>query len=475
MSTKSRFEINAALFIRSGERTTTKFANTENIRSAKELADASGHQLAIYEKNGELIVIRRTAKGWSTKHYLHLEDADQFNVTFGDQSDTLIITHPDQASYYNIDLAKGKINMVFNKPGTGRRIHEVLVAAAEARGKAYVRALLGVEEAIHPSTHDENEAGEATTAQALAAADAEITADQTKKIWTPNEIAEIKDKANRFVESCRVEIEEMTLNALAKPNGYAVIRVDTERKSSRDREGNRTSYTEILATLYATESVDQVAQDKLDDADADYVLLDRVEHILDDEDEEDIEATSSAVTEAEERLVKSLLTDGYAGEELAQAQSVRVYFPYYDETYVRGENGFEEYDEELAQLETDAEIAEIKDKANRFVESCLVESNEMALNALVNEALFIFEALSRIDKDAVKDLVHKVLKVHGAIALIWDTSDVLEKYPSLTEEEARAVLEHCEARYECDLGMTHSDIENAVERLHPDYDKRAQA
>ena len=130
-------------------------------------------------------------------------------------------------------------------------------------------------------------------------------------------------------------------NIIAKTNSLAVIRVDIDRKSSRDREGNRTSYTEILATLYATESVDQVAQDKLDDADADYVLLDRVEHILDDEDEEDIEATSSAVTEAEERLVKSLLTDGYAGEELAQAQSVRVYFPYYDETYVRGENGFE--------------------------------------------------------------------------------------------------------------------------------------
>ena len=228
MSTKSRFEINAAAFIGSGERTTTKFPVAEYIRFSKGLADVSGHQLAIYEKNGDIFVIRRTAKGWSTKHYLHLEDADQFNVTYGEQPDTLIITHPDREGYYNIDLAKGKINMVYGKPGTGRRIHEVLVAAAEARGKAYVRALLGVEEAIHPSTQDENEAGEATTAQALAAADAQELAQGN---MTDAEIAEIKDKANRFVESCLVESNEMALNALVNEALFifeALSRIDKD-------------------------------------------------------------------------------------------------------------------------------------------------------------------------------------------------------------------------------------------------------
>ena len=67
------------------------------------------------------------------------------------------------------------------------------------------------------------------------------------------------------------------------------------------------------------------------------MLLGGVEHILDEDEDEDIEATSSAVTEAEEQLVKNMLTD----DVLAQAQSVRVYFPYPDETYSRGENGFE--------------------------------------------------------------------------------------------------------------------------------------
>ena len=87
--------------------------------------------------------------------------------------------HPDCEGYYNIDLAKGKINMVCDKPQTGRRIHEVLVAAAEAWGKAYAQALLTGVEAIHPliTTQDENEVGEPTTAQALAAADAQELAE----------------------------------------------------------------------------------------------------------------------------------------------------------------------------------------------------------------------------------------------------------------------------------------------------------
>ena len=301
MSTKSTFETTAAAFIGSGERSTTKFPVAKNIWFAMDLADASGHQLAIFKEDDEIIVIRRSAKSWSTKPVLCLEDLDQFNkfnVTFGDQPDTLIITEPYWEGYYNIDLAKGKINMILDKPETGSRIQKVLDAAAEATaeawGKAYAQALLEGVEAIHPliTTQDENEVGEPTTARA----------------FTAEELAEINDKANRFIESCRAEAEEMTLNALA------------------------------------------------------------------------------------------------------------------------------------------------------------------------NEALFIFEALSRIDKDAVQDLVHKVLKVHGAIALIWDTSDVLEEYPALTEEEARAVLEHCEALavFEDSEATVWFSLQNAVEVLHPDYDKRAQ-
>ena len=273
-----------------------------------------------------------------------------------------------------------------------------------------------------PTTQDENEEGEPTTAQALAAADAQelaelnpdalyelIISEDTEEgdkrrafsatlyvpeahdervpditpageygcgdCWmvtftVPKKVANVSGKMYhadatlvrasgvpqefiryKFLDGCEASMPKFSalphvkkageaMN-LAETNSLAVIRVDIDRKSSRDRDGNRTSYTEILATLYTPQSVDQVAQDKLDDADGDYVLLDRIEHILDDEDEEDIEATSSAVTEAEERLVKSILTDGVLDGYLAQAQSVRVYFPYYDETYVRGENGFE--------------------------------------------------------------------------------------------------------------------------------------
>ena len=122
---------------------------------------------------------------------------------------------------------------------------------------------------------------------------------------------------------------------------YAVIQIDNGDKSVRLRGGYQRDYTEVLATLYKPENVDQDTQDKLEDADGDLVALNLVYNILDDEDEDDIEATSDAIVEAEDELIETMLKDEF-GKLLAQAQFVQVIFEDRNpETYVRTETCFE--------------------------------------------------------------------------------------------------------------------------------------
>lgn len=64
--------------------------------------------------------------------------------------------------------------------------------------------------------------------------------------------------------------------------------------------------------------------------------------------------------------------------------------------------------------------------------------------------------------------VHDLLAEQHAIALIWDSEQVRNHYPHLTEEQAWDVLQECERHYKGEEGLNWDDIAETVMRLHPE-------
>ena len=63
--------------------------------------------------------------------------------------------------------------------------------------------------------------------------------------------------------------------------------------------------------------------------------------------------------------------------------------------------------------------------------------------------------------------VHELLKHRHQIAVIWSIEDVQGVRPDLTDDQAWAVLQECDRRHDCELGITWGSIEYVADDLFP--------
>jgi hypothetical protein len=99
----------------------------------------------------------------------------------------------------------------------------------------------------------------------------------------------------------------------------------------------------------------------------------------------------------------------------------------------------------------------------------LIEGNASTYNGhlQVNAQIDLEELFGSIpDKQEID--VHDLLADQHAIALIWDTQQLRNRYPHLTEEQAWEVLQECERNYKGEEGLTWDDIAKVVQELHPE-------
>jgi hypothetical protein len=82
----------------------------------------------------------------------------------------------------------------------------------------------------------------------------------------------------------------------------------------------------------------------------------------------------------------------------------------------------------------------------------------------------LFESNNIPDEQQID--VHNLLAEQHAIALIWDTEQVRNHYPHLTEEQAWEVLQECERNYKGEEGLTWDDIAGTVQELYPEPQER---
>src|SRR6516165_6352445 len=103
----------------------------------------------------------------------------------------------------------------------------------------------------------------------------------------------------------------------------------------------------------------------------------------------------------------------------------------------------------------------------------LIEDNASTYNGhlQVNAQIDLEELFGSIpDKQEID--VHDLLADQHAIALIWDTEQLRNHYPHLTEDQAWEVLQHCERGYKGEEGLTWDDIAKVVQDLHPEPQER---
>lgn len=69
--------------------------------------------------------------------------------------------------------------------------------------------------------------------------------------------------------------------------------------------------------------------------------------------------------------------------------------------------------------------------------------------------------------------VESLFRANRTIAVTWETADVLEKRPDLTDDEAWEVLQAAEQAHDSDYGITWDVIEAIAEELFPTNDAGA--
>jgi hypothetical protein len=107
-----------------------------------------------------------------------------------------------------------------------------------------------------------------------------------------------------------------------------------------------------------------------------------------------------------------------------------------------------------------------------------IELGELFDDAMDNILGEFEEAIENIRKYRPHDIVHTVdvdihelLENEHAIALIWDTDQLINNYPHLTEDQAWETLKECERNYKAEEGLTWDDIAETVAKLYPDPDR----
>lgn len=66
--------------------------------------------------------------------------------------------------------------------------------------------------------------------------------------------------------------------------------------------------------------------------------------------------------------------------------------------------------------------------------------------------------------------IHDLLKHRRQIAMIWGTEDVQTLRPDLTENQAWEVLQHCQRRADCDIGINWLVVDLTADELFPPPD-----
>ncbi len=63
--------------------------------------------------------------------------------------------------------------------------------------------------------------------------------------------------------------------------------------------------------------------------------------------------------------------------------------------------------------------------------------------------------------------IHAVLAHRRQVAIVWETGDVREVRPDLSDDQAWEVLQGCLDWHDCELGFTWTLIEMVAHRLFP--------
>jgi hypothetical protein len=72
---------------------------------------------------------------------------------------------------------------------------------------------------------------------------------------------------------------------------------------------------------------------------------------------------------------------------------------------------------------------------------------------------------SKIDYSDID--IHELLKLRRQIAAIWSIEDVQGVRSDLTDDQAWVVLQECDRRQDCELGITWGSIEYIADDLFP--------
>jgi hypothetical protein len=98
-------------------------------------------------------------------------------------------------------------------------------------------------------------------------------------------------------------------------------------------------------------------------------------------------------------------------------------------------------------------------------------------NAGPNGMVLVYASIDVLDLFETNDIpeeheidIHDALAERHAIALIWDSDQLLSHYPHLTDDQAWDVLQRCEREYKAEHGLTWDDIAEVVSEDYPDPD-----
>jgi hypothetical protein len=85
--------------------------------------------------------------------------------------------------------------------------------------------------------------------------------------------------------------------------------------------------------------------------------------------------------------------------------------------------------------------------------------------------------MAKSSKPAQIDLltidIHELLTQRRQIAAIWSIEDVQQIRPDLSDDQAWEVLQQCDRKHDCNLGLTWDAIEYAADDMFPQPDNHS--